>query len=303
MGKNLNDSKTQKDNVFAIIEEIKKNTKSSFLKKVLSDIEDFYPITADYPTYDFLLHFLGKIEEKMGFFPGCRCPSRYHYCGNCFPGFLEKFGPKEVKKTKLTGISLIAKKLLAGLPPLNKIEKKSKKYFDYPIDLHPSLLHSSASIGDLNLVKTLLECGANINYSPFIGVSPLNFAIKFGHVKVVKYLLDRKAKIETRELSALVHAILKGDMKLFKVILEFDPDLNFIGEQTPPPLEATIHLADSYSSEDSKMAMALKMTKMLIEKDADVSLKNNSGQTALDIAKAKGMEKFISLLQKKDPKQ
>lgn len=59
-------------------------------------------------------------------------------------------------------------------------------------------LHMAASHGDIALVKTLVELGADINRrGGTFGGAPINEAASNGHVNIVQYLLEQKADLDT----------------------------------------------------------------------------------------------------------
>ena len=58
-------------------------------------------------------------------------------------------------------------------------------------------LHCASQIGDLEIVKHLLERGANIEAQDQDGVTPLHCASYIGHLEIVKHLLERGANTST----------------------------------------------------------------------------------------------------------
>jgi ankyrin repeat protein len=52
-------------------------------------------------------------------------------------------------------------------------------------------LHVAASLGKLDIVIPLLECGADVNARDKFGWTPLHFACAGGYLAVVEKLLDR----------------------------------------------------------------------------------------------------------------
>src|SRR5262245_65552 len=64
--------------------------------------------------------------------------------------------------------------------------------------LNPTLgscLHLAASKGRLNIVKKLVELGADVNLYAEVGGSPLDEAASEGHLAVVKYLIEHGASL------------------------------------------------------------------------------------------------------------
>ncbi|MCB0642846.1 MAG: ankyrin repeat domain-containing protein [Phaeodactylibacter sp.] len=59
-------------------------------------------------------------------------------------------------------------------------------------------IHSAAATGNLNLLKLLVESGAQVNCSQANGVTPLHSAAHLGQLEMVVYLLDRGANPSAR---------------------------------------------------------------------------------------------------------
>jgi uncharacterized protein len=66
-----------------------------------------------------------------------------------------------------------------------------------------SELHAAAWSGDLPLVSSLLEAGADPNWKDSIGETALFGAAAWGHASVVTYLISRGAEVNIQEQSGL----------------------------------------------------------------------------------------------------
>ncbi|XP_008543636.1 putative ankyrin repeat protein RF_0381 [Microplitis demolitor] len=111
-----------------------------------------------------------------------------------------------------------------------------------------SSLHIATGNGNLKIMKILLAYGANINLVPvhgFIHQSPLHFAVLHENLKAVKLLLnDNTININT-----------VGDLK-----------------------SSVLHYGAMY------VKLNYKVVQYLLDAGVDVNLKNDLGETALDIA-------------------
>ncbi|GFY38593.1 hypothetical protein TNIN_158211 [Trichonephila inaurata madagascariensis] len=92
-----------------------------------------------------------------------------------------------------------------------------------------TLLHWAASLGNQNVVKQLLDAGAEIDQISIKGNTPLHIAVSNGHKEIVESLLQSarrdnrnafiNAKTTNRGTTALHAAAEKGDSKIVDVLL------------------------------------------------------------------------------------
>jgi ankyrin repeat protein len=163
----------------------------------------------------------------------------------------------------------------------------------------------------------ILSKKANINMKDEQGDAPLHLAIRLGHEEIIKDLLDAKADVnvtgrhgEVKNQSPLYAALLVPNEKLFKQLLELGADPNIADSEGAFPLsEACIrrgadvetvrlllaHKADPnkresngatsliYAAQNSGIDAETRKSilKLLLEKGADKSIKDNTGKDAL----------------------
>ena len=85
------------------------------------------------------------------------------------------------------------------------------------IHLGEPLLFSAARLGRVNLVKELVDNGADMEVTDELGRTPLHYATENGRVDVVKFLGDNKADIHTKDkdgFTVLDTAILDGHLDI-----------------------------------------------------------------------------------------
>jgi ankyrin repeat protein len=121
----------------------------------------------------------------------------------------------------------------------------------------------AASRGHFEVVKLLLEKGANVNAKqPDDGRTALIWAAETGHSEVIRLLLEKGADVNAKQMrfdfTALMEASMRGD-------------------------------AES--------------VKLLLEKGADVNAKDYSGNTALGMAKQRSLAEIVQLLEKAGAKE
>ena len=166
-------------------------------------------------------------------------------------------------------------------------------------------LTAAVIVTDPEMVQVLIEGGAVINTgSSASNLTPLVMAAgnpdPFKHksyIKIMNILLDNKADIDfaaSDGRTALIAAAMCADQKqaLEKVSLLLDggakPDIVKHGGET------ALMLAAGRGND--------KVAERLVEKGADVNLKNGAGETAMSYAKRSGKTAIISLLESKGAK-
>ena len=101
-------------------------------------------------------------------------------------------------------------------------------------------LHLAAAVGDVNLVKELLEKGANPNAKDRFNQTPLHFAARHGHVEVVKLLLEYKADPNAKDkdsVTPLHAAASNGRVDVVKLLLEYGADPKVEDKDGDTPLD------------------------------------------------------------------
>lgn len=137
----------------------------------------------------------------------------------------------------------------------------------------------------LEMVKYLVEHGANVNAKDEYGHTALSSASSYGNLEVMKYLLANSAIIDGY---VLYITAFNGQVEAMKLLIENGADIN----------SADIKASNEYG--DTALITALKWnkpktTQLLIENGADIYAKNNEGKSALDYAESESDE-FMGFL-------
>ncbi len=145
--------------------------------------------------------------------------------------------------------------------------------------------------GHIDIVKILLSKGADVNVEGTAvmthGMTPLMAASRGGHIEVVKLLIDHRANINIIPIngaSALTYASFGGYMKIAELLLDKGADVNTKNVYVATPLIAA---SDSGN---------IEITKLLLDKGANVNASTNNGHTALIAASEKGHTEIVKLL-------
>ncbi|KAF7516376.1 hypothetical protein G7054_g14184 [Neopestalotiopsis clavispora] len=150
-----------------------------------------------------------------------------------------------------------------------------------------AVLDAAFSNGHAEVVKMLLDQGANLNVANKDGWTPLNTASGNGHIKVVKMLLDKGADwaVASKDgWTPLSTASNNGHTEVVKMLLDKGADWAVLSNDAYTPL---------YSA---SVCGHLEIVKLLLEKGANVSISTKVRQTAIHAAAFEGHSNVINLL-------
>ncbi|MFB0554352.1 MAG: ankyrin repeat domain-containing protein [Phycisphaerae bacterium] len=155
----------------------------------------------------------------------------------------------------------------------------------------PLSLQEAAAIGDVNMVRSLLEKGVEVDsWDGSHKKTALQRAAMSGHKDVVELLLAKGARIDAQDDwpggTALDYAAEKGHKEIAELLIARGADAN--AKRTYPAGDTPLHSALRAGHKD--------IIELLITKGADVNAKNNNGQTPLDIAVTNNRKDIIELL-------
>ncbi|GMV93853.1 MAG: hypothetical protein AMXMBFR82_36310 [Candidatus Hydrogenedentota bacterium] len=160
-------------------------------------------------------------------------------------------------------------------------------------------LATATEVGDAKIVKMLIDAGADLKATDFIGQTPLCTAAMNGQTAVMKVLLDAGSDIRHRNAEGetiLTMATWMDQAKAVEFLLERGADPNETGKNSPAPLLWAV-------AQDSQ-----NLVKRLLDAGADPNAavpktkrhgifdKYPKGTTALMIAAAKGRSKIVDIL-------
>lgn len=139
------------------------------------------------------------------------------------------------------------------------------------------LLHSAANNNNIKVAQFLISRGANARVAEGVKErTPLHIAIKKGHADMVA-LLAPVSDMHARDwtgLKPLHYAAQTGNVKIMKIISEYDKDLDAVCDDGMTALH--------YAASRAHVLCVL----LLIERGADYTLRDHQGRTALDMVRA-----------------
>jgi len=178
----------------------------------------------------------------------------------------------------------------------------------------PMSLQEAAAIGDIELVRSLLDEGVGVNnIDDALKKTALHRAVIGGHTDVVKLLLTKGADVDARVGTSgptlLHHPVENGHLEIAELLLAHGADANAKDAQGRTPLDLAmerghrgiIRLLSKSGDVSISINMAayagdLQRVEKFIDEGADVDAKDEEGQTALHYA-AKGADiEMVELL-------
>nr|CAD7416493.1 unnamed protein product [Timema poppensis] len=140
-----------------------------------------------------------------------------------------------------------------------------------PVDnIGSSLLHLAADYGHLNIVKCLVDKGADINQPNRKGFDPLHVATRSGHLEVVQFLVGLKQNFKESlgEHKILLIASENGHTHIVNYLLDLI-DVNTVDSEGYTALHAAVRGGQ------------LEVVQLLVKRNAHINCKDVHGYTAL----------------------
>ena len=158
-------------------------------------------------------------------------------------------------------------------------------------------LHGAVKRNDITLIKSLLSTSIDANEEDENGITALIEACMSGHQTIVEILLQHECPAQPP--AGFRHAPLRGatvcgQAHLIPILLKYGADPNALSDGNRTPLMGACFLRAGVSEEKSAECVRA----LLADERTDPTIANSFGETALDLAKIRGYEESIALVQK-----
>jgi len=143
-----------------------------------------------------------------------------------------------------------------------KANSLNKKLTDYSKPINGTPLHIACRSGNLDIVKLLIEAGADKEIKDVGRQSPLSIAISNNHIEITRYLVEVGADVHSKgpnNLQPIHFACTHGSKEIIELLLSKGIDINQIDSLKSSLLDFTTNLDGGN----------LEATKTLIENGID----------------------------------
>lgn len=149
------------------------------------------------------------------------------------------------------------------------------------------LLHLAAESGNVEIVKILIDNGADINALTNLGDTPMDRAIIFNNINVVELLLEEGFEINKSingKTTPLCVAVVFNKLSIVEFLLKNGADATFKNKVGETPL----HFAISAST-----TAKMDIVELLVFYGANIRARNNLGDTPYDLATQRSYKSIV----------
>jgi ankyrin repeat protein len=181
-------------------------------------------------------------------------------------------------------------------------------------------LHLAIKTGNLNIIRYLVDNGAEVNGKNWDGDTPLHIAASRGDYEIMSFLVSRGADVKARnklQSTPLHHASYQTSFQPIQFLVENGAAVNATNHKNETPLNiavykgnypiieyliasgADVNIADNIGMSPLHHAIYggnTRVIELLLANDGDVFARNDAGNTPLDIARIRGFNAAVSIL-------
>lgn len=148
-------------------------------------------------------------------------------------------------------------------------------------------LYEAVTDGNVELVKSLISSGADVNTPNIWGWTPLYIASGTGKKDIVNLLIAKGADVNAPNKQGetpLHFAVKNGQKDIAELLIDHGADMNVKNNSGQSPLFL------AFQGDNREIAY------LLINKGSDINTRNNSGSTLLHLAARNGQKDIVELL-------
>lgn len=187
-----------------------------------------------------------------------------------------------------------------GLSPLMTAAQQGsvdvvKKLLDYGADVKfrntsgKDSLMLACFAGQLEVAKVLVKHGASWQNQDFSGSTALHWAVDGGNIEVVRWLLNNECQVDVKDYTSgwtplMRLAMVSGNIHIARLLIHHGANISSMDKDCKSVLMM------------AALNGQLDLVKLLIYKGADITLLSTHGKTALDFARALDRETVVEYL-------
>lgn len=201
---------------------------------------------------------------------------------------------------------------LSNHKPSGVLEHESFNSYEYNASLFDTvksnnieLVHSLLTDGDVDNTNKNKKNNYNINAEDSLGITPLIEAILLGNVELVELLLQHGA--HAQPLPGFRHtplraACLTANTQLVSLLLQKGAQPNAQSEGGRTPLMGACFLRPQFDALPNRSELSYEAVKIILQ-DArtDPTIRNEFGESALDLCLERGYNESVTLLKQRLP--
>jgi ankyrin repeat protein len=170
-------------------------------------------------------------------------------------------------------------------PNVVELPQPSGKYIKRPKPGQPSI-HAASENGQIDVVRSLLDHGSDIDERDRYRRTALGVASKHGKLQVAKLLIERGADVNSRDAigqTPLHLASIVGHLDIVQLLLDHNADLNACQRSQRTALD------------NASVYGRFEVAKLLLERGANPNIRNSYGRTPKQEALLRGRSKMAEL--------